>query len=62
MVKLFHWSQISYENLNLVPHLEKVLNRSLILESCLNEAPSVKNAETALRAQWRGNGRRNWTV
>jgi len=51
MVKLFHWSQISYENLNLVPHLKKVLNRSLILESCLNEAPSVKNAETALRAQ-----------
>jgi len=51
MVKLFNWSQISYENLNLVPQLEKVLNRSLILISCLIEVPSVKNAETALRAQ-----------
>ena len=51
VVKLFNWSQISYENLNLVPQFEKVLNRSLILISCFNEAPSVKITETALRAQ-----------
>jgi len=51
LVKLFNWSQISYENLNLVSQFEKVLNRSLILISCLNEVPSVKMAETPLRAQ-----------
>ena len=51
VVKLFNWSQISYENLNLVPQFEKVLNRSLILISCFNETPFVKMVETALRAQ-----------